>query len=91
VFDIHDWDDVAEQLSSLSKEQRWNEMEAFVTDEMVNTIAVVAPHERLAEAVRERYGGLCTKVEFSIPVENPGDHELLRDMIGVIRSTGPAT
>jgi probable F420-dependent oxidoreductase len=85
VFDIHDWGDVAERLSALSRQQRWDEMEQFVTPEMVDTIAVVAPHDRLAEAVRTRYGGICSRVEFSIPVDSPESSELLRAMVRTIQ------
>jgi probable F420-dependent oxidoreductase len=85
VFDTHDWGDVAERLSSLSHQQRWDEMEQFVTDEMVETIAVVAPHDRLAEAVHARYGGICSRVEFSIPVDSPDSAEMLQDMVRTIQ------
>ncbi len=88
VFDTHGWGDVAERLAVLSKEQRWNEMEAHVTDEMVDTIAVVASHDRLAEAIVNRYAGICSKVEFSIPVETPADGEALAEMVAAIRASG---
>lgn len=86
VFDVHGWSDVAERLSSLSKQQRWDEMETHVTDEMVETIAVVAPHDRLAQAVRARYEGVCSKVELSIPVESTDDENTLRAMLEDIRA-----
>ena len=86
VFDIHDWGDVAEHLSHLSKQQRWDEMEPLVTDEMVETVAVVAAHDRLAAAVVERYGGLCSKVEFSTPVVNPDDATRLAEMVRQIQT-----
>jgi probable F420-dependent oxidoreductase len=88
VFDTHDWGDVAEHLSTLSKQKRWDEMEALVTEEMVETIAVVAPHDRLAQAVRSRYAGICSKVEFSIPLVEPGDADTLSDMLHTIRQSG---
>lgn len=87
VFDTHDWGEIAERLSHLSKQQRWDEMEPLVTDEMVETVAVVAPHERLAAAIVERYAGICTKVEFSIPVANPDDSALLASMVSQIQHT----
>jgi probable F420-dependent oxidoreductase len=85
VFDTHDWGDTAERLSVLSKQQRWDEMEQLVTDEMVETIAVVAPYDRLADAVRRRYDGICSKVEFSVPVESDDDAALLADMVARIQ------
>lgn len=50
-----------------------------------DTIAVVAPHDRLAEAVRPRYDGICTRVEFSIPVKSPKSSEMLHDMVRTIQ------
>lgn len=85
VFDTHDWGDIAEHLSHLSKQQRWDEMEPLVTDEMVETVAVVANHDGLAAAVVERYGGICSKVEFSIPVANPDDSARLASMVSHIQ------
>ncbi|MDX1448802.1 MAG: TIGR03617 family F420-dependent LLM class oxidoreductase, partial [Acidimicrobiia bacterium] len=85
VFDTHDWGDIAERLSTLSKQQRWDEMEPLVTDEMVDTIAVVAPYDRLAAAVVNRYRGVCSKVEFSIPVTDADDAERLSAMVGQIQ------
>jgi probable F420-dependent oxidoreductase len=85
VFDTHDWTDVAERLSHLSKAQRWDEMESHVTDEMVDTIAVVATHERLADAIRNRYSGACTRVEFSIPIHNPAEEAMLAAMVHQIQ------
>ena len=90
VFDTHDWGDIAAQLSQLSKQQRWDEMEGLVTDEMVETIAVVAPHDALANAVVARYGGLCSKVEFSIPVADAADASLLSEMVRQIQGQSPA-
>lgn len=86
VFDLHGWGDVCEHLSLLSRQQRWDEMEQHVTDEMVHEIAVVAPYDALPEAIVARHSGLCDRVEFSIPVENPDDEALLAQMVGEIQS-----
>jgi probable F420-dependent oxidoreductase len=86
VFDLHGWGDVGEHLSALSRQQRWDEMEAHVTDEMVHEIAVVATYDTLADAVAGRYEGLCDRVEFSIPVETPDDEERLAEMVREIQA-----
>ena len=85
VFDTHGWGDVAARLSDLSKQQRWDEMEQWVTDEMVETIAVVAPHDRLAAAITDRYAGICSRVEFSIGLEAPNNESRLRKAIAEIQ------
>ncbi len=87
VFDLHGWGDVAERLSVLSRAGRWDEMEDHVSDDMVETIAVVGTHDTIAAAVRDRYAGICSRVEFSIPAESPGDREALTGMIAEIQGT----
>ena len=86
VFDLHGWGDIGEHLSLLSRQKRWDEMEQHVSDEMVHEIAVVAPYDTLADAIATRYEGLCDRVEFSIPVENPDDENLLAEMVSEIQS-----
>ncbi|HSM01665.1 MAG TPA: TIGR03617 family F420-dependent LLM class oxidoreductase, partial [Acidimicrobiia bacterium] len=53
ILDLHGWD-VGEDLNAMSKQGRWEEMAGLVDDEMLATVAVVAPPERLAEAIRRR-------------------------------------
>lgn len=86
VFETHGWGDVAERLSVLSRNQEWDEMERHVTDEMVETIAVVGTYDEIAEKVRDRYAGVCTGVEFSVPVETPDDREMLAAMVKTIQA-----
>lgn len=86
VFDLHGWSDACDHLSTLSRQQRWDEMEQHVTDEMVHEIAVVAPYDTLADAIASRYAGTCDGVEFSIPVDTPDDEVLLAEMIAEIRA-----
>jgi probable F420-dependent oxidoreductase len=86
VFELHDWGDIGEQLSVLSRQQRWDEMERHVSDEMVHEIAVVATHDDLADAVTARYGGVCDRVEFSIPVHDADDEARLAEMVARIQA-----
>ena len=86
VFDLHGWGDIGEHLSLLSRQQRWDEMEQHVSEEMVHEIAVVASYDTLADAIATRYEGLCDRVEFSIPVENPDDEILLAEMVSEIHA-----
>lgn len=61
-------------------------MERHVTDEMVETVAVVGTHKEIAGRVRDRYAGVCSGVEFSIPVESPEDGGCLSAMLGEIQA-----
>ncbi len=86
VFDLHGWGDIGRHLSELSRRQHWDEIERHVTDEMVEAIAVVATYDDIARQVSERYAGVCSGVEFSIPVDNPDDEARLADMVRTIQS-----
>jgi probable F420-dependent oxidoreductase len=81
AFDIWGLSDVAERLSLLSREQRWEEMPKYVDDEMLEKYAVVGLHDQIAAKIVERFSGVLTHVGFSIAVPNENDAEKLRKMI----------
>ena len=62
VLDVHGWGDLQPELNALSKRGQWDEMTGLISDEMLETIAVCAPMDRVAERVRERCGGLADRV-----------------------------
>lgn len=64
VMAHHGWLETAERLSALAARQKWDEMPALVTEEMLETFAVAAPPERLAAAVQARYTGLLDRVAY---------------------------
>ena len=87
VFDLHGWDDVADDLSVLSRQGRWDEMEHRISDEMVEAIAVIGTYDDIGRNVVERYRGICDRVEFSIPVQGPADAERLAAIVADIQNT----
>ncbi len=73
--------DIARATSQLAREQRWDEMAAQVTDDMLHRWVVVATHDNLAGAIQERYAGLIQRIEVSIPLQTPGDVEVLKAVV----------
>ncbi len=67
VLKLHGWDDVAERLSKMAREGRWLEMWQEISDDMLHEVAVVAPPDELADAVKERYAGLLDRVGYYFP------------------------
>jgi probable F420-dependent oxidoreductase len=55
VFELHGWGATREQLSDLARRREWKSMASLVTDEIVETLAVVAPADLLLTAVSARY------------------------------------
>ncbi len=71
IYETHGWEDIAEELSRLAARKKWGEMPGLITDEMIETFAVVAEPEKVGQAVIDRYGGLLDRVHYYLPY--PGD------------------
>lgn len=76
VFETHGWQSVAEELSALAARKRWGDMPALITDEMVETFAVVAPPDQVGQAALDRYTGLVDRITFYQPYI-PGQFDTL--------------
>jgi probable F420-dependent oxidoreductase len=61
VLDAHGWE-VGEELTAMSKRGEWSKMGSLVDDEMLATIAVVAPLDRIANAIEERCAGTVDRL-----------------------------
>ncbi len=82
VFEHHGWGALVDELHRYSVEKRWDELPERISDEILDTIAVVATHDELAAKLKQRYGGLATALEFGIPIRTPADREA---MIAILR------
>jgi len=85
TFELHGWGDVARQASTLSREQRWDQLAELVHDEMLHTVATIGTYGEIAGMLRERYDDLVDRIEFSIPVNSPGDADALRAILAELR------
>lgn len=85
VMALHGWEDVAEQLSQHASRKQWSEMPMLISDEMIETFAVVAAAEELPHALYERYAGLADRLGLYSPYV-PGERDdFWRHIIGEIR------
>lgn len=62
VMEHHGWGEIGEELVKLSQANRWEEMPALVTDEMLDTFAIMGLHEELPQKLAARYSGQVTTV-----------------------------
>lgn len=58
----HGWEDVHKELNRLSKLGRWDDMTPLITDEMLETIAVVGERHEIAAKLRARLDGIADSV-----------------------------
>ena len=76
VFETHGLEDLGLKLNSLSKEGKWEEMTAAVSDDVVRLFAAVGRHEEIAAQIEQRFVGVADIV--ALPEDKHGD--LLRDI-----------
>ena len=69
VLELHGWTDLIPQLNALLRRNRWSEMHSLISDDMLETFAVIAPPDELPYRLRERYSGLLDRAGFYFPFE----------------------
>lgn len=84
VLENHGWAEVGEQLSQLAKAQRWKEMSALISDEMLHALTVEAAPGEIGDAIRERYTGLIDRIALYLPFEPGSDDAFWRATIDTI-------
>lgn len=76
VLEIHGWGDLNDELIALNRQHKTAEMAALITDEMVETIAIVGEPDAVVDTMKDRFGGLISRTGFSVP--NLADDQLGR-------------
>ncbi len=85
AFAHHGLGDLADELKLLSRAQRWEEMPRYITDAVLHTFVTIGTYDQIARKLSDRYSGVVTHCEFSIPVNGEGDKERLRDLAQTIQ------
>jgi probable F420-dependent oxidoreductase len=71
VLAAHGWQDLVPHLHRKSVEGDWKGMADLVTDEMLETYAVVGSYATIAARLKERYAGLLDRTAFYQPEKQP--------------------
>jgi probable F420-dependent oxidoreductase len=67
VLELHGWGDLQPELNTLSKRGEWVQMGELINDDILNAFAVVAPLDRVATEVRNRFEGMVDRFSFYAP------------------------
>ena len=70
MLELHGWGDLQDRLNALSKQGQWDEMGTLITDEVLNTFAVVGEPERIAPELTRRYGDVIQRISFYAPYKS---------------------
>lgn len=69
VFKLHGWDDISKDLTKLSLLGKFNEMPDLISDEILETIAIIGAPKDIAHLAMKKYSGLLDRINFYIPFE----------------------
>jgi probable F420-dependent oxidoreductase len=72
ILDLHGWGDLATELTALSKQGRWAEMDALIDDDVLHAFAIVAPPQDVPRLVSERCAGVVGRVSLIGGNPTPG-------------------
>jgi probable F420-dependent oxidoreductase len=84
VFDLHGLADLGVRLNALSREGKWAEMAALISDDVLDLFCARAPYDGLAEAVRRRFGGLVDTIALDFPPDTP--RPLRREVVAAVQA-----
>ncbi len=65
TLDCHGFGELHTELNRLSKLGRWDDMTALISDDVLETIAVVGPRPAIADKIRERLAGISDAVSLT--------------------------
>ncbi len=85
TFELHGLGKLADEMAVLSKAQRWEEMPARINDEVLHTYATVGTYDEIGRRLVERYGGIVSDIEFSIPCTTPEEKAMMRHLIAQVQ------
>ena len=64
VLEIHGWGELQDELITLNRQHKTKKMSELVTDEMVNTIAIVGEPAEVIDSMHKRMGGIVDRTGF---------------------------
>ena len=65
VLRVHDWGDLQVELNEMSKRGLWDEMPKLISDEMLNTFAIMDKPENIVSEIKRRYGDFLDRTDGS--------------------------
>ncbi|MAI80978.1 MAG: LLM class F420-dependent oxidoreductase [Deltaproteobacteria bacterium] len=65
TLDAHGWGDLHLELNRMSKQGRWDQMSELITDEILETIAVVGERSQISALLHQRLDGIADGVSLT--------------------------
>ncbi|MGE3918421.1 MAG: TIGR03617 family F420-dependent LLM class oxidoreductase [Hyphomicrobiaceae bacterium] len=88
TFELHGLGALADEMAKLSKAQRWEEMPERISDEVLHTYATIGTYDEIGDKLTQRYGGIVSDIEFSIPCSTADEKATMQGLVAKLRSAG---
>ena len=82
MLDVHGWGDLQPILRLMTREGKWDELPSQISDEMLETFAVVGEPVVAATLVKERFGDVVDRVTLDATMSP----DVLAEQMSVIRT-----
>lgn len=90
VLDLHGWGDLTEELGHLAIRQRWQDMPALISDEMIDVFAVQGTWVDIGRRIHDRYGDLLDRVTLYVPFVPGQQDDRWRSALAGMRASSPS-
>ena len=86
VMDVHGWGDASLRLQEMAAKGRWSEMAREITDEMLETFAVIGTYNEIADKIKARYEDVLTHVIFSPVTHDEREEDRVRTVVEALKA-----
>jgi probable F420-dependent oxidoreductase len=69
VLEHEGWTEVGDELRRLVRAGRWRDLGGPIDDQVLAELAIVAPIDRVAEAILDRFAGVVDRLSFNVPYQ----------------------
>jgi len=90
AFDHLGLGDLAAEAKLLSKAQRWEELPALISDDVLHTFVTIGTFDTIGRRLLDRFGPVVTHCEFSIAVRTDDDRETLAGLVRDVHAESDA-
>jgi probable F420-dependent oxidoreductase len=86
VLAAHGWNDLGEKLHLMSREGKWDAMGDEITEEMLDEFVVTERYDKIARAIKARYGSLASGFNFSSRIDTGKDRDAVAAIVRELKS-----
>ncbi len=69
VLDLHGWGELQDELKAMTKRGEWDKLGEMVSDEVLETFAIIGTPEEAVAEIKRRYGDIATRIQLAMPAD----------------------